>query len=34
MIQGVGAKEEDKEIEVQSDDEEESTQETHVTVIN
>lgn len=30
----MGAKEEDKEIEVQSDDEEESTQETHVTVIN
>ena len=30
----MGAKEEDKEIEVQSDDDEESTQETHVTVIN
>lgn len=30
----MGAKEEDKEIEVQLDDEEESTQETHVTVIN
>lgn len=30
----MGAKEDDKEIEVQLDDEEETTQEAHVTVIN